>query len=261
MWLRIWALALRYVYLHKRSPARIMEVVFWPVMGLLVWGFFTKFVDSIARPGALSFLLGGLILWEVLYRAQQAVSYSITEEFWVRNILNLFITPLSMTELVAATCLLGAAKSMITTLVLMLLAQALYSFELLKAGWVLAPFYGCLLLFGWSVGMMTMSLIFRFGRAAEALIWGIPFLMQPLAAVFYPVHVLPGWLQAVSWCLPATYVFEGLRAAYAGGGVDAGFLAGALLLNIPWLAAGGLVFALALRRAREQGSLGRQVVD
>lgn len=261
MWRRIYALVLRYVYLHKRSQTRIMEIVFWPVMGLLVWGFFTRYMERVAVPGAGAFFLGAIILWEVLYRSQQAISYSITEEFWVRNVMNLFISPLSAPELVAATCVMGLLKSIVTTLFLMLVALVFYGFDLFDAGPLLVPYYGCLLVFGWAVGLLTMGVIFRYGRGAEALIWGVPFLLQPLSAVFYPADVLPRWLWWVAMSLPSTHVFEGMRAALAGKSADPWHLPLAFLLNLPWLVVGGLYFGRMLARARELGNLGRQVVD
>ncbi len=261
MWQRIYALVLRHVYLHKRSLARNMEIVFWPVMGLLVWGFFTKYIERVALPGAGAFFLGSLILWEVLYRSQQAISYSITEEFWVGNVINLFISPISTLEIGAATCVMGLLKSTVTTVFLMLMAFVFYGFDLFDAGLLLIPYYGCLLVFGWAVGLLTMGMIFRFGRGAEALIWGVPFLLEPLSAVFYPADVLPRWLWWVSMCLPSTHVFEGMRAALAGKDAGPWDLPMAFLLNVPWLAAGGLYFSRMLARAREIGNLARQVVD
>jgi ABC-2 type transport system permease protein len=261
MWRRIYALVLRYVYLHKRSQTRIMEIVFWPVMGLLVWGFFSVYMQRVAAPSAGAYFLGAIILWEVLYRSQQAISYSITEEFWVRNVMNLFISPLSVPELVAATCAMGLFKSFVTTLFLAGVAFLLYGFDLFAVGLRLVPYYGCLLVFGWAVGLLTMGVIFRYGRGAEALIWGVPFLMQPISAVFYPADVLPGWLWWVAMSLPSTHVFEGMRAVLAGRGADPWDLALALGLNLPWLALGGLYFGRMLARARQLGNLGRQVVD
>jgi ABC-2 type transport system permease protein len=258
---RVLALFLRYFYLHRRSIPRVMEIVFWPVMGLLVWGFMAASIERGLAPGAAGHLIGAVILWEVLYRAQQSISYSITEEFWVRNIINLFISPLTVPELVLASCLMGLAKTCASTLAMAALAWGLYGFDLFAAGPALAAFFGCLLLFGWAVGLLTMGLIFRYGRAAEALIWGVPFLLQPFSAVFYPVDVLPGWMQAVARCLPSTWVFEGMRQVLATGRADSAHLALAFSLNLPWLALGALVFGLILARVRRQGRLSRQMME
>ncbi|MBM3216831.1 ABC transporter permease, partial [Candidatus Poribacteria bacterium] len=186
MWTRVSAMILRYLYLYRRSLARAGEVFFWPVMDLLVWGFLTAYMRRMVVPEAVLYLLGGMIFWDVLYRSQQAITLSLTEEIWVKNILNVFVAPISIAEMVLATCLMGVIKAGITGVVLGGLAYVLYSFQLFDVGLALVPFLVSLVLFGWAVGMCTMALILRFGQAAEALVWGVPFLIQPFSAVFYP---------------------------------------------------------------------------
>jgi len=258
MWQRIWAVMLRHLYLHRRSPARIMEIFFWPVMDLLVWGFITLYLKTVAVPEAVLFLLGAMIFWDVLYRSQQAISLSMTEEFWVRNFINIFISPLSIPEFISALCLVGLLKSLVTTVFLTLLALACYSFNLLQIGPALIPFLGNLLLFGWAVGLFTMGIILRYGRAAEALIWGMPFLLQPISAVFYPLETLPESLQHVAVCLPSTHIFEGMRQVLSGAGFSLSAMLAAFLLNLVYLALGSLFFAWMLRSVRERGYLSRQ---
>jgi ABC-2 type transport system permease protein len=258
MWNRIWAIVLRHAYLHRRSPARIMEIFFWPIMDLLVWGFITVYLKEMDFPPGVLFFIGVLILWDVLYRSQQAISLSITEEFWVRNFVNIFISPLSITEFVLALCLVGLIKSAITTLVMTLLALWLYHFDLTQVGIALVPFLINLFLFGWSVGMFTMGVILRFGRAAEALIWGMPFLLQPITAVFYPVDILPGPLQAIAQCLPATYVFEGMRNVLQNGLFSWQAMLQALFLNCGYLILGACFFGWMLIVVKERGFLSRQ---
>lgn len=259
MWRRISAIVLRFSYLHRRSVARNMEIFFWPLMNLLVWGFVSLYLRQFAMPKGVLFLLGGVILWDVLYRAQQGITYAITEEFWAKNIINLFITPISTAELICGLCLVGVIKSLITTCFLGILAWLFYRFNVLQAGPALVPFLANLFLYGWAVGLVTMALIFRYGHAAEALIWGVPFLIQPFSAVFYPVSALPDWLQYVAWALPSTYVFEGMRQVLGEG--QAGgltmLLVKALALNVVYLALGGLYFGWTLEKARQLGYLSR----
>jgi len=257
MWLRICALVMRYFFLHRRSVARVMEIFFWPVMNLLVRGFVSSYLKDMALPRTVLFLLGSVILWDVLYRSQQGITLAITEEFWVKNIINIFISPISIGELLAAICIVGIVKSVVTTVVLGLLAFFFYSFNLLSAGPGLVLFLGNLLLFGWAVGLFTMALIFRYGRAAEALIWGVPFLIQPISAVFYPVSVLPPWLQKIAYLLPSTYIFEGMRHVLATGGTDLFSLAISFGLNLVYLLLGSLYFSWMLYRVREMGYLSR----
>jgi ABC-2 type transport system permease protein len=257
MWLRVSAIVMRYFFLHRRSVARVMEIFFWPVMNLLVWGFVTYYLKELALPKTVLFLLGSVILWDVLYRSQQGITLAITEEFWVKNIINIFISPISMSELLTAICIVGIIKSIVTTIVLGFLAFFFYKFSLLSIGFGLAPFLGNLLLFGWAVGLFTMALIFRYGRAAEALIWGVPFLIQPVSAVFYPVTVLPPWLQKIAYLLPSTYIFEGMRQVLAAGTLDIAVLGISFGLNLVYLLLGSLYFGWMLKKVREMGYLSR----
>jgi ABC-2 type transport system permease protein len=254
---RIGALLLRYLYLYRRSLARAMEIFFWPLMDLLVWGFVTAYLERLAAPRGALFLVGGVILWDVFYRSQQSITLSISEEIWVRNLINVFITPIRVSELLAATCLLGVLRACVSAGVLGILAWILYAFRLIAIGPALVPFLASLLLFGWAVGMFTIGLILRFGHAAEALIWGIPFLIQPFSAVFYPVDVLPPCLRAAARLLPSTYVFEGMRDALRTGRADPRALAAAFALNLLYLALAALFFGWMLARVREKGFLAK----
>ncbi|MDQ6891952.1 MAG: ABC transporter permease [Acidobacteriota bacterium] len=254
---RIGALLLRYLYLYKRSAARLMGILFWPVMDLLVWGFLTSYLEKLAAPSAVVYLLGAVVFWDIFYSAQQAITLSITEEIWARNILNIFVAPVRTWELLVATSLIGVFRATVSAGILAILARLFYGFPLFAIGLPLVPFYFSLLLFGWAMGIFTMALVLRFGQAAEALIWGIPFLIQPVSAVFYPLAVLPPWLQAIAKALPSTHVFEGMRAALQTGRVDTGTLVAAVGLNAVYLAAAAAFFGWMLGRVREKGYLSR----
>ena len=257
MWLRVSALLCRYLFLYRRSYVRTAEVFFWPVMNLVLWGFVTVYLQRLVLPEAVVFFLGGMIFWDVLYRAQIAITLSLAEEIWVKNLLNLFLSPISMFELLLATCLMGVIRAVVNVIVLGSVAYLLYAFNMLSLGLALVPFLASLLLFGWALGMVTMALMIRFGQAAETLAWGVPFLIEPFSAIFYPVDVLPGWLQVIARLLPATYVFEGMRTALRTGTVDGTDLAMACGLNLVYLGLGGAFFGWMLQQAREKGYLTR----
>jgi ABC-2 type transport system permease protein len=258
---RVGALLLRYLYLYRRSLARSMEIFFWPVMDLLVWGFVTVYFQKVAAPRAVLFLLGAVIFWDVFYRSQQAITLSLSEEIWVRNLLNVFIAPVRTVEIVIATCLLGVIRASISATVLGVLAFLLYAFDVTALGTALLPYLASILLFGWAIGMVTMAVILRFGHAAEALIWGTPFLLQPLSAAFYPVSVLPPVLRKVALALPTTHVFEGMRATLATGHPQLSELAPAFALNAIYLAAAGAFFGWMIGRVREKGYLARLAME
>ena len=252
------ALVLRYVFLYTRHPVRFVELIFWPLVDLLVWGFLTIYLQKNAGgafPGAITFLIGGLILWDVLFRSQQGVAISFLEDVWTRNLLNVFVAPVRTIEYVAATCMVGVLRVAVTLIVLVLVAALAYDFQLGALGFALLPFLAILMLFGWFLGMVSTALIMRWGQAAESLAWAVPFFIQPLAAVFYPVAVLPGWLQPIANALPCTPVFEGMRAVLAGQPTPWAQIQSAFLLNLVWGALAAWFFAANLRYVRKTGLL------
>lgn len=262
---RIGAMFMRYLYLHKRSLPRTFEIIFWPVMELLVWGFVSVYIRSLSKNALSSMavsLINAMIFWDILYRSQQGVSVSIVEDIWTQNIINLLVSPLRLWEWLTATFLYGLLKTTSIVVVLSVIAIALYHFSLIGAlHFYLLPLVFNLLLFGWALGIFASALVIRWGHAAEALIWGIPFLIQPLSAIFYPVAALPGWLSPIAWSLPSTYVFEGMRSVIATGKMPVNYFVISLFLNLIYFVLAGLFFDGMYRLARQSGRLGRLGVD
>jgi ABC-2 type transport system permease protein len=259
-WQRIAAMVERYVVLHIRSTARLFEIFFWPVMELFVWGFFTVYLrkEFSSQSGTLVlWLLTGMIFWDVLFRSQQSVSLALMEELWSRNVLNLFISPLRRWEWVASAALYGLLKTSIIVATLMLLAVLFYAYPTGALGILLVPFMGNLLLMGWALGLFTSGLLVRWGHAAEALVWGVPFLIQPFSAIFYPLSVYPSWLKPFCLMLPSTHVMEGMRAAAGGGGFSWTNFGLAFGMNLVFMAGGGWFYVRMLERGRENGQLVR----
>jgi ABC-2 type transport system permease protein len=256
---RIQALVLRYTYLYTRSVPRVTELFFWPVMDLVVWGLLTQYLQSAQFnvPGFIKFLIGAMIFWDILYRAQQGVTLSFLEDSWSRNLLNIFVAPITLWEFVTATYLVGLVRITITVTVLVVLAATLYAFNIFTLGWALIPLVLNLLLMGWAMGMVTTALITRWGQAAEALAWGVPFLIQPFCAVFYPLATLPAWFRPIALCIPATHVFEGMREVLAGQGLSLTRLGAAFGLNLLYLAAAGAFFHYMFTQARRRGLLAK----
>ena len=248
---------LRHLYLYPRSPSRLMEIFYWPVLDLLVWGFLTVYLSS--RPGAVgfwtAFLLGAMILWDILFRSQQAVCLSFLEEVWSRNLLNLFASPLSPGEFLASTMILSFVKFLLAGAVTVSLAWALYSFNLFTLGLWLIPLVFNLIAMGWVIGIATTGIILRYGEKAEVLAWGLALLIQPFAAVFYPVSVLPSVLRPVAYALPCTYVFEGMREVIASGTTGPARMTIPFVLNAVYLGCAWLFFKLMYRQAQDQGLL------
>lgn len=216
---RIFALFTRNIYLYKRSFPRMLEIFYWPLLDLLVWGFLTVYLTRGQEnfPGFVAFFIGALILWDILWRAQTGISVSFLEDIWSKNLLNLFTSPLKPEEYIIALMMVGTVKLVVIAAIMTFLAWLVYSFNIFVIGISLVPFVLNLLVLGWAIGIFTIALILRFGQEAEVLAWALGFLFLPISAVFYPVSVLPPFVQAIARCVPSSYVFEGMRTVIASG--------------------------------------------
>ena len=255
---RVWGLFYRHLALYRRSWPRVVELMYWPVLQMVIWGFVTAYLaglQSNTASVAAGVLLGGALLWEVTLRSQMGFSVSFLEELWSRNLGHVFVSPIRPRELVAALMCLSLARTLIGVLPAVLLAFLLYAFNLFALGPVVVAFFAALMLMGWAVALGVVSLILRHGAGAEALAWSVLFGLTPFAAVFYPGAVLPAWLQPVSLSLPAAHVFEGMRAALMEGRIAWGHLAAAFALDAVWLAVMGFVFMRQFQSARVRGAL------
>ncbi len=254
---RIIALMQRHYYLYRSSWTRIVELMYWPIMELLLWGFLTVYLRRLGPdlPDFLVLFLGALILWDVLFRAQIGVSLAYLEEVWSRNLANLFVSPLTPLEFMAGQLIVGVVRTSVSVGVMVVLAKISFHFNLFDMGFALVGFFTNLLIMGWSIGFVVSALILRFGQGAESLAWAVIFLFQPVAAVFYPVSVLPSWLQPFAWATPAAHVFEGMRAVLLEHRFDGILFWNAVGLNVLYFAVGVAFFLWVFRVARRRGLL------
>lgn len=256
---RIGALITRHLYTYRRSPMRLMELVYWPLLDLLVWGFVSVYLQRFgaAVPNFVAFFIGALILWDILFRAQQGISVTYLEEVWSRNLMNLFVSPLTVAEFLLSTVIVSLGKLTVAALAMAGLAVVFYQFNILALGAALFPFVASLLLFGWSLGIFTTALVLRFGQAAESLAWVLAFVFQPFSAVFYPVSVLPPWMQAVAKVLPSSHIFEGMRAVIEGKDLPWEQLLWAFGLNGIYVVAAVAFFYATFAQVKQRGLLSK----
>ncbi len=255
---RVWGMMYRHLCLYRRSWPRLVEMAYWPVLQMCIWGFTASFLATRAgSPLALAAgaLLGGVLLWEVSLRGQMGVAISFLEEVWSRNLGHVFVSPLRPWELVAALLGMSFVRLMIGIAPAVLLAWLLYAFNIFAMGPVLILFFVNLLIMGWWVSLGVVSLLLRHGAGAEALAWSVMFGLTPFSAVFYPVSVLPASVRPIAFALPSSHVFEGMRAVQASGAIAWGELGWAFGLNAVWMTAAALVFAQQFRTARVRGAL------
>ena len=236
---RILAIAKRHAYVLKRSPHRLFDVTIWPLVDVLLFGSLGVFVSHNGGNGSLTFayLLSGIVLWHVVYQSQIALSTGLLEETWSRNLLNLMATPMTELEYVLGVTLFGMVKLAMGVGVAALAAYGFYAFNVTNVGWQILPVVAVLLTVGWVIALFVIGVVLRFGSGAEALAWGILFIVMPLSGIFYPIHALPWLLRPLAIALPTTHAFAAGRALLAHQSLDWGQIG---------IAAGGTVVLLVV---------------
>lgn len=254
---RVSAMVLRYWFLLRSSWPRILDLIYWPAVQMMMWGFLQLYVSQnsgfFAQAGGV--FIGAVLLWDILFRGQLGFSFSFLEEMYARNLGNLMMSPLRPVEFVVALMIMSLVRLAIGMIPVSLLAIAFFGFNLWSFGLALAAFFLNLILTSWAIGIFVAGLLLRNGMGAESMVWTIMFLFLPLTCVYYPVEVLPRWLQYIAWSLPPTYVFEGMRALLIDHTFRADLMLQAFGINALLFGAATIAFLRLLASAREHGSL------
>jgi ABC-2 type transport system permease protein len=254
---RVGAMILRYWYILQSSWPRMLELVYWPMLQIITWGFLQTYITAnagfFARAGGT--LIGAVILWDILFRGQLGFSISFLEEMWARNLGNLLMSPLTPLEFLLALMTMSLIRLAIGVIPMTLMAVAFFDFNVYGLGLPLIAFFCNLIFTSWAVGIFVSGLVLRNGLGAEGIVWTLMFALMPLTCVYYPVSVLPQWLQVVAWALPPTYVFEGMRTLLVEHVFRTDLMLSALALNAGLLLASFAAFLALLRSARRAGSL------
>jgi len=254
-WHRVHALLYRHLYEIKASIDRKFDIFLFPTIDLLVLGLLTSYMNKLNfQNGIAATLIGGIILWSLVYNIQRDISFFVLDDAWSRSLYNLFSTPLRLSEMIIATLILSIIKALFTISFMLFLAFELFHFNLLQYGWIIAFYILNLFIFGWAFGFFTVSLIFRFGTKVQALAWSLILLIYPISGVFYPLDTLPLFLEKVAHFIPVSYIFEGLRQIILHGTLpDASNMGIIMVLSVAYLAAGILIFIGGFKNAKKRG--------
>ena len=253
------AIILRQLYLMRSSPVRVFGMLVWVTIDIVLWGFITRYLNTVGGSGVnfVPALLGAVLLWDFCERIMQGVSTAFLEDVWSRNFLNLFSSPLSISEYVAALVVTSMITSSLGLAIMLLIATGVFHLQIFSQGLPLAAFVFVLFVFGITLGIVAISMVLRFGPASEWLLWPLAALLSPFAAVFYPVAILPAWMQWVAHALPPSYVFEGMRGLLRGDAFPAHLLLLGAAVGAVELLGAGYLFRRVFRRAVRTGLLAR----
>jgi len=252
---RVYAIILRYILVVPRDLYRVFELIFYPIMDIVLWGFMGLWVQQQAQRG-LNFgilLPTSLVLWMVVERTQSEISLNLAEEIWAHNIINLFVTPMKLIDWLTSVIILGIIKALFIFFFAALTLWVFLGVNILSLGMILIPLWILLLLSGFVIGLCVTALLVRYGRHLSPLIWSIPYLILSFSAVFYPVAMLPKWAQYISRLLPTTYVFETLRAFVMHNVIDYKLLAYCCGFTMLYLVIGSFLIVRLFAKSREIG--------
>jgi ABC-2 type transport system permease protein len=254
---RVGAMVRRYVYLIIGSFPRIVELMYWPLVQMLLWGFLQMHLarSTSLYEQAAGLLIGSVLLWDILLRSQFGFSLSFLEEMWSRNLSNILMSPLRPSEYVLSLMTISIIRLCIGLLPVILLANLFFGFNLFSLGIALAAFFANLVFAGWTIGLIANGVVIRYGMGAESFTWIAVFFLLPLCCVYYPLATLPGWLQPISQALPPTHVFEGMRALVIDKQYRPDLMLISLGLNLVYFSIAYLMFHYFLLEARRKGSL------
>ena len=260
---RIFTVFLRQFLLIKRSFHRISGIFYWSTLDIVLWGLVTSYLYTLNATNFnfATVVLGTLILWNFFVRIQQGITVSFLEDVWTRNFMNLFSSPLSISEYVWGLVLTSVVTSLVSISFMVVLAWLLFTYNIFQFGFMLIPFVAVLFLFGWAVGIFATSVIIRFGPSSEILAWSIPVLLTPLSGVFYPIAILPKYVYVLASVLPSAHVFEGMRSVVLNGSFDSARLFTAFALALISFILSFWFLLRSYRRALRNGSFTRFLTE
>lgn len=256
---RVFAVVLRQIYLLNGNFPRIMSLFVWCVVDIVLWGFMTHYLNGVGKMGSnfVPAILGAVLLWDFLIRVMHGLSMAFMEDSWSRNLLNIFASPISVGEYVMGLVLSSVLTSLLALVAMLGLATLCFGLQLFAYGAMFLPFLLILFMTGIALGIFATGMMLRYGPASEWLVWPIPAILSPFVGVFYPLAVLPEWMQGVSKALPPSYVFENIRAIAAGQTPDMTQMVVGLGLSVAYIGLAGLYFRRIYSQAVRTGLIAR----
>ena len=254
---KIFALSLRHVYLIKGSFPRILDLIYWPTIQIFLWGFISKFftLNSSYFENTVGIILSAAILYDFLFRSSISYNMMFLEEIWSRNFTNLFIAPIKISEIIAALTLTAIFRTLIGLVPAALLAIPLFGVSIFKIGIPLIFLLITLYIFGVTLGLLVTSGLVRFGPSFENIAWASLFFLAPLGCIYYPIEILPGWLQIIAKLLPLVHIFEEMRNVLIHDIVNYYQIFKAIIISFIYFIFGIIVFYVSYEGAKNRGTL------
>ena len=254
---KIYALALRHMYLISNSLPRIIDLVYWPTVQIFLWGFISKFftLNSEYYSNTVGIILTAAILYDFLFRVSISFNMMFLEEIWSRNFTNLFIAPIKISEIVASLTFTAILRALIGMVPAAIIAIPLFGVSVFKLGIPLLFLLLALYLFGITLGLLVTSGLLRFGPSFENIAWASLFFLAPLGCIYYPIEILPNSLQIIAKGLPLVHIFEEMRSILISGNVNYFDIIKSISISIVYFVLGVIIFYVSFLGAKVRGTL------
>lgn len=251
---RILAVVRRHFMLTFRRADRIINVLYWPFLNIVLWGITSMWMQQQSQnTNLITMILTGLILWQIVFRVNLETAKGLFEELLSHNVVNLFSTPVTLGEWIVGMMALGVINMFLVLACCSLAVWLLYGINIFILGWSLIPFMLSLLIAGWFIGFFICGLLIYWGLKAQDFVFTVGWVFSPFSAIYYPLSVLPPWLQTIGKCLPMTYVFEAMRGVLTTGHVVPGYLTMSFVLDFLYLTLSLLFFWYMFEKSKEKG--------
>jgi ABC-2 type transport system permease protein len=256
-WSKIYALSLRHIYLIKGSFPRILDLIYWPTIQIFLWGFISKFftLTSSFYENTIGVILSAAILYDFLFRSSISYNMMFLEEIWSRNFTNLFIAPIKLSEIIAALTFTAIIRTLIGLVPASIIAIPLFGISIFKIGVPLIFLLVALYVFGVTLGLLVTAGLVRYGPSFENIAWASLFFLAPLGCIYYPLEILPIWLQYVAKFLPLVYIFEEMRNILIYDIVNYYQILKAILISSVYFVVGIIIFYKSYTGAKDRGTL------
>jgi ABC-2 type transport system permease protein len=255
----------RNIYLTRRYIWWDVAFFVWTVANTLTIVFIAEGIEatggSIDVNRQTTYLLIGAVLWAYLGIIFEFLTETVAWERWEGTIEYTFMAPLRRGAHLAGMGLFAVIYGLARAVLLFVVVAAFFDVEMPVADFVAALVVVLVASVSFTgIGMMTAVLPLISPEKGAQLGFVAQGILLVVSGVYYPVEVLPGWMQAIAEISPATYALEGTRAAIlegAGIGDLWSELAALSLIGLVAVPLGLALFNAGERYAKRNGKLKR----
>lgn len=243
----------RFFRILFRSNSRKVELIYDPIVLLITWGFF--FITFRESPIAAVFFSSS-ILWHLSYSFQSTFNLMTLEDVWNDCFKEAIIIPLTFFEYLVSKAIASLIRNLIKVVAMITLATFFFGYSVfLENPFQYSLILAELFLLATAVALAIDSIILVAGREAQTLAWSANSLIILFACPYYPLEILPGFLQPIAKFSPYFAPFQQMKGLVLGSGPGFSFLN--LVPIAVYLGISAILFSLAISKSRNDGTLAR----